>query len=51
MVNNDVQAENNSRLALTGANSMTIILGGALLVLCGLVLIGATRRRRNAARD
>ncbi|GID92251.1 hypothetical protein ACFQFC_04430 [Amorphoplanes digitatis] len=51
VVNNDVQAENNSRLALTGANSMTIILGGALLVLCGLVLIGATRRRRNAARD
>ncbi|MEU7905553.1 hypothetical protein [Actinoplanes sp. NPDC049118] len=47
----DVQAENNSRLALTGANSITIILGGALLVLCGAVLIGATRRRRNATRD
>ncbi|AGZ42446.1 hypothetical protein [Actinoplanes friuliensis] len=47
----DVQAENKSKLALTGANSVTIILGGALLVLSGLVLVGATRRRRAAARD
>ena len=53
----DLQAEQNvqtgdpSKLALTGANSMTIILGGALLVLCGLVILGATRRRRAAGRD
>jgi hypothetical protein len=53
----DLQAEQNvqtgdsSKLALTGANSMTIILGGALLVLSGLVIISATRRRRAAARN
>ena len=42
----DAQTGNDTKLALTGANSMTIMLGGALLVLCGLVLLGATRRRR-----
>ncbi|MGW4947698.1 hypothetical protein ACWEOZ_39610 [Actinoplanes sp. NPDC004185] len=53
----DLQAEQNvqtgddSKLALTGANSMTFILGGALLILCGAVVLGATRRRRAAARD
>ncbi|GAA3351973.1 hypothetical protein GCM10020358_83950 [Amorphoplanes nipponensis] len=52
----DLQAEQNvqtgddSKLALTGANSMTFILGGALLILCGAVALGATRRRR-ATRD
>jgi hypothetical protein len=47
----DVQTGNKSKLALTGANSMTIILGGALLIVCGLVILGATRRRRAAERD
>jgi hypothetical protein len=47
----DPQTVDNSKLALTGANSMTIILGGALLVLSGVVIIGATRRRRAAGRN
>jgi hypothetical protein len=47
----DVQTDDSSKLALTGANSMTIILGGALLVLSGAVIVGATRRRRAAERD
>ena len=47
----NVQTADSSKLALTGANSMTIILGGALLVLSGLVIVSATRRRRAAGRD
>ena len=47
----NVQTGDDSKLALTGANSMTYILGGALLMLCGVVLLRATRRRRAADRD
>jgi hypothetical protein len=47
----DVQTADDSDLALTGANSVTIMLGGGLLVLCGLLLLGASRRRRAAQRD
>ena len=47
----NVDTADESKLALTGANSMTFILGGVLLVLCGAVVLGATRRRRAAARD
>jgi hypothetical protein len=47
----NVDTADKSKLALTGANSMTFILGGVLLVLCGAVALGATRRRRAAGRD
>ncbi|MEV4704406.1 hypothetical protein [Actinoplanes sp. NPDC049316] len=45
----DVQATGGNRLALTGANVMTIGLGGAVLVLAGLLVLSATRRRRAEA--
>jgi len=47
----NVQTGDDSKLALTGANSMTFILGGSLLMLCGVVLLRATRRRRAGGRD
>jgi len=45
----DVQASDTNRLALTGANVMTITLGGAVLVLAGLLVLSATRKRRAEA--
>ena len=48
----DVEAAGANRLALTGANVMAISLGGAVLVLGGLLALSATRRRRaEAGRD
>ncbi|WP_233624601.1 hypothetical protein [Actinoplanes sp. ATCC 53533] len=47
----NVQTGDDSKLALTGANSMTFIIGGALLMLCGVVVLRATRRRRAVDRD
>ncbi|BCJ48924.1 hypothetical protein Asp14428_03990 [Actinoplanes sp. NBRC 14428] len=43
----DVAAGGN-KLALTGANVMTIGLGGAVLILAGLLALSATRKRRAA---
>ncbi|UQU61399.1 hypothetical protein COUCH_20255 [Couchioplanes caeruleus] len=45
----DVQADGGNRLALTGANVMTVSLGGAVLILAGLLVLSATRRRRAEA--
>ncbi|WP_236718163.1 hypothetical protein [Actinoplanes sp. TFC3] len=35
-----------NKLALTGANVMAVTLGGAVLILAGLLVLSATRRRR-----
>ncbi|MFI7602043.1 hypothetical protein [Actinoplanes sp. NPDC049681] len=47
----DVQASGGNRLALTGANVMTVGLGGAVLILAGLLALSATRKRRAEMRE
>ena len=45
----DIQATSDDQsgaLALTGANIITVVLGGGVLVLAGLLILSATRRRR-----
>ena len=45
----DIQATSDNEsgaLALTGANIITVVLGGGVLVLAGLLILSATRRRR-----
>jgi hypothetical protein len=42
---NEVESDDNDALALTGASAISIIAGGAVLLIFGLVLLVATRRR------
>ncbi|MEV8503554.1 hypothetical protein AB0368_01840 [Actinoplanes sp. NPDC051475] len=47
----DVEAAGDNRLALTGANVTTVGLGGAVLILAGLLALSATRKRRAEMRE